>query len=145
MIGAVAMDEPDRLGWQAGVRAMTLDPQGTHLAEAWRQVGTIDADPAFAPDAVLRHREVVDKLRAGTRWHEAYLAVFGTDMMSVLGRVTAPSLLLCGSSDILHPYVPATRRALPQAHYVPLAGGGYVLDQNPRAVLDPYIAFLSTI
>ncbi|MGU3583681.1 alpha/beta fold hydrolase [Rhodococcus sp. C26F] len=145
MVGAVAMSPEDRARWHAGVTAMTPAADGAHLLTAWEQVGTIDADLAFAPDVALRHREVVDKLRAGVRWHEAYLAVFSTDVGALLEAVAAPALLLCGTSDVLHPYVPETRRAIPHARYVPLEGGGYILDQDPATVLEHYIEFLTDV
>ncbi len=145
MVGAVAMSPADRARWHAGVTAMTPAADGAHLLTAWEQVGTIDADLAFAPDVALRHREAVDKLRAGVRWHEAYLAVFSTDVGALLEAVAAPALLLCGTSDVLHPYVPETRRAIPHARYVPLEGGGYILDQDPATVLEHYIEFLTDV
>ncbi|UZF46650.1 alpha/beta fold hydrolase [Rhodococcus rhodochrous] len=145
MVGATAMTLQDRTRWHVGVTAMTPTMDGAHLLTAWEQVGTIDADLAYAPDLVLRHREVVDKLRAGVRWHEAYLAVFSTDVGALLEKVTAAALLLCGTSDVLYPYVPETVCAIPHARFVALEGGGYILDQDPAAILEHYIGFLTDI
>lgn len=146
MIGSVALPAGERALWSASVSGMRIDEAGSHLAIAWTQVATIDGDPnAFPPDLALRHREVVDKLHAGERWHEAYLAVFGTDVAAVLATTTAPALLLCGTADVLHEYVSTAREARPDMQYVELDSGAYVLDQEPRLVAAPYAGFLDSI
>jgi pimeloyl-ACP methyl ester carboxylesterase len=143
MIGALAMDPAERESWLRGIRGMELDDGGGHMATVWQQVNTIDGDPhAFPPNLELRHREAVDKLLAGQRWHEAYEAVFSADVAADLARVQCPVLLFCGSADVLAPYVGPTLAARPGTRYVPLDAGAYVLDQAPEQVLGPYVEFL---
>lgn len=144
MIGATVLPDAERARWEAGVVGMQLADSGAHLATAWWQVANIDGDPnAYPPSLELRHREAVDKLHAGARWHEAYLTVFRTDVRSLLAATTAPALLLCGTADVLHPYVGSTLAARDGIAYVELAAGAYVLDQDPAAVVAPFLAFLS--
>jgi pimeloyl-ACP methyl ester carboxylesterase len=144
LIGGLALSDDERAAWHSRVRGMVLAADGTHLAAAWTQVGSIDGVPlAHPPSIELQHREVVDKLGAGVRWHEAYLAVFATNLGAELARTRMPALLICGTADVLHPYVPATLAARQGIQYVEVDAGAYVLDQHPAAVVEPYARFLS--
>lgn len=144
MIGATVLPDAERARWEAGVTGMRIAESGEHLATAWTQVANIDGDPlAFPPELALRHREAVDKLHAGARWHEAYLTVFRTDVRSLLAASVAPALLLCGTADVLHPYVPDTLAARDGIASVELDAGAYVLDQDPGIVVAPLLAFLA--
>ncbi|NQX27294.1 alpha/beta hydrolase [Microbacteriaceae bacterium VKM Ac-2854] len=144
MIGATVLPDAERARWEAGVTGMQLAESGAHLATAWWQVANIDGEPnAFPPSLALRQREAVDKLHAGARWHEAYLTVFRTDVAALLAATTAPALLICGTADVLHPYVPTTLAARDGIAYVELEAGAYVLDQSPEAVVAPVLAFLA--
>jgi pimeloyl-ACP methyl ester carboxylesterase len=143
MIGAVAMSAAEAAARHGAVRGLVLDDSGRHLIEVWEAVNSIDGDPeAHPPSIELREREAVDKLTAGTRWHEAYLAVFGTDLVSPLSRVGCPILLLCGRADVLFPYVATTRDANPGMTVVELDAGAYVLDQDPGLVVAPFLDFI---
>jgi pimeloyl-ACP methyl ester carboxylesterase len=144
MIGALGIPEDERAAWHAEVTGMRPSASGAHLAEAWWQVGHIDSQPtAYSPALELQHREAVDKLRAGARWHEAYLTVFSTDVADRLTATGAPALLICGREDILFPYVSTTLSAKPGIAYVELDAGAYVLDQQPELVLEPLTEFLA--
>lgn len=146
MIGALGLTADERSAWHASVRGMRIDADGSHLAVAWHQVATIDSDPQdYPPDLDLRQREVVDKLSAGERWHEAYLAVFESDITALLADTGCPAILISGRADVLHPYVAATLAARPGISYLELDAGAYVLDQTPSLVADPYATFLSSI
>ncbi|MCL8027673.1 alpha/beta fold hydrolase [Nocardioides bruguierae] len=146
MVGALGMSTEERLAWHEAVRGMEVRPGGGHLVDAWQQVGTIDGpDTTCAPSVELQHREVVDKLRAGARWHEAYLAVFRTDLVARLAATSLPTLLLCGRHDVLAPYVDGTVSARPGIQYRELAAGGYVLDQDPDQVVRPFHTFLQVV
>lgn len=146
MIGGLVLGAEEAARWEAGVRGMTIDESGEHLAVAWHQVANIDGDPAaFPPDLALRHREAVDKLTAGTRWHEAYLSVFRSDLGSALARTGCPAILFSGTADVLHPYAGTTLAAREGIHYVELVAGAYVLDQEPTLVTAPYTRFLEEL
>ncbi|UFS57967.1 alpha/beta fold hydrolase [Subtercola endophyticus] len=146
MIGALGLLPDERERWSDSVHGMLLDEHGSHLLTAWQQVATIDGDPlAFPPSLELRQREVVDKLKAGVRWHEAYLTVFTTDVLGTLAQTSCPAVLFSGTADVLHPYVEATLQARPGIDYVELAAGAYVLDQQPALVAKPYIEFLASV
>jgi pimeloyl-ACP methyl ester carboxylesterase len=143
MVGAVAMSADEASARHGAVHGLVLDDEGSHLLEVWDAVNTIDGDPtAFPPAIELREREAVDKLTAGTRWHEAYLAVFGTDLIAPLAAVVCPILLICGWADVLFPYVATTSGANPGMTVVELDAGAYVLDQDPGLVVTPFLDFL---
>ncbi|NQX10886.1 alpha/beta hydrolase [Microbacteriaceae bacterium VKM Ac-2855] len=144
MIGATVLPDAERARWEAGVVGMQLADSGAHLSTAWWQVANIDGDPnAYPPSLALRQRETVDKLRAGSRWHEAYLTVFRTDVRALLASSTAPALLICGTADVLYPYVASTLAARDGITSVELDAGAYVLDQEPAAVVAPLLDFLA--
>ncbi|GAA4680878.1 alpha/beta fold hydrolase [Frondihabitans cladoniiphilus] len=146
MIGALVLPPAEAAERHAAVRGLVPVADGSHLLDVWEAVNTIDGDPlAYPPSLELREREAVDKLLAGTRWHEAYLAVFSADLAAPLASVGCPILLICGRADVLRPYVPTTLAANPRAKCVELASGAYVLDQDPALVVGPFAAFLDAV
>ncbi|RFA07439.1 hypothetical protein B7R21_14680 [Subtercola boreus] len=146
MIGGLVLSQDEAARWHASVHGMTVDDEGSHLGIAWQQVAAIDGDPdAYPPGLALRQREVVDKLGAGERWHEAYLAVFGADLGSQLAATGCPAVLFSGTADVLHPYAGATLAARPGIRYHELAAGAYVLDQQPQLVAGTYLDFLKQV
>jgi pimeloyl-ACP methyl ester carboxylesterase len=138
--GPVHMDDAERRRWLAErVQPMVIREDGSHLAQIWERVRS--GHPGSA--AALCHREVVDNLAAGERYHEAYQAVFTQDFPALLARVRCPILMLCGDGDVLMPYFDAARRARPDARCVALQGGGYVVDEAPEVVAAEIRAFLA--
>lgn len=139
MVGPVYMDAAERQKWiRDFVKAMVIEPDGGHLLKIWKRVRGIDPDPSFA----LCHREAVDNLRAGERYHEAYLAVFNQDFPALLAQVQCPILMLCGAQDVLMPYFKPSSDARPDAKSVTLPGGTYVVDDHPAAVATEIRTFL---
>ena len=140
MVGPVQLDAHERATWQRlAVDPMLIKPDGSHLMKIWARVTGLDPDPS----PVLCHREAVDTLQAGERWHEAYAAVFDQDFPALLAQVTCPILMLCGKDDVLWPYFEPARKARPDAKAVALPGGTYVVDDFPKEIVDEIRAFLA--
>jgi len=139
MVGPVYMDAAERQKWiRDFVKAMIIAPDGSHLMQIWKRVNGIDP----APSPSLCHREAVDNLRAGERYHEAYMAVFNQDFPALLAQVRCPILMLCGAHDVLMPYFKSSCDARPDARSVILPGGTYVVDDYPAAVAAEIRAFV---
>jgi pimeloyl-ACP methyl ester carboxylesterase len=139
MVGPVYMDATERQKWiRDYVKAMVIEPDGGHLMKIWKRVSGLDPHP----DLTLCHREAVDNLRAGERYHEAYLAVFNQDFPAFLAQVRCPILMLCGEHDVLMPYFKPSCDARPDAKSVVLPGGTYVVDDHPAALANEIRAFV---
>ena len=140
MVGPVHMDEAERHRWLSErIHPMVIEEDGRHLMQIWERVR--GGHPGST--AALCHREAVDNLRAGERYHEAYLAVFTQDFPALLARVRCPILMLCGDRDVLMPYFDAARRARPDATSVALSASGYVVDEQPEVIAGEIRAFLA--
>ena len=121
-----------------GVGPMVIQPDGSHLTAIWKRLQ--DIDPQAAPAII--HRDSVDNLSAGERYHEAVLAVFDHDLPAALARVRCPILLLCGERDILYPYLQPACDARPDAKCVTVPGGAYLVDEEPQPLAGEIQAFL---
>ncbi len=126
---------------QVGVRPLTIEPDGSHLPAVWQRVRDMGPD---APPALL-HREAIDRLRAGERYHEAVLAMFSQDTPALLAQVRCPILLLCGDRDPFLPYFTRACNARPDARQVLLQGGSLLMDESPEAVAAEIRSFLQGI
>jgi pimeloyl-ACP methyl ester carboxylesterase len=108
----------------------------------WERV--VGLDPDHPP--ALCHREAIDTLRAGQRWHEAYIAVFQQDTYTMFSKVKCPMLMLCGDNDVLYPYFKPVCDAYPKAKSVVLPGGGtYAPDNCAQHIAEEIRAFLRGI
>ena len=140
MVGPVQLDADERATWRrSAIDPMLIKSDGSHLNKIWARVTGLDPSPS----PVLCHREAVDTLRAGERWHEAYAAVFDQDFPALLAQVRCPILMLCGRDDVLFPYFEPARRARPDAKSVVMPGGTYVVDDFPREIADQIREFLA--
>ena len=140
MVGPVQLDASERATWRSSaIDPMRIAADGSHLMKIWARVTGLDPGPS----PVLCHREAVDTLRAGERWHEAYAAVFDQDFPALLEQVRCPILMLCGRDDVLFPYFEPARLARPDAKSVVLPGGTYVVDDYPQEIADEIKAFLA--
>lgn len=145
MIGGLAMGPSERARWSEGITPIPIRADGSHLMQVWDRVATIDQSPAaYPPSLPLRHRESVDNLLAGERWHEAYMAVFNQDFEAFLEQVRSPILLISGREDVLWDYFEPTARLRPDAEVVVLNAGAYLIDQTPDEVVTPVREFLRT-
>lgn len=139
LVGPAYFDANDRAHWRrAAVDPLIIKPDGSHLMKIWARVTGLDPDPS----PVLCHREAIDTLRAGERWHEAYAAVFDQDFPAFLAQVRCPILQMCSPDDVLWPYFEAAKKARPDAKAVVMPGGTYVCDDFPKEVADQIRAFL---
>ena len=139
MVGPVYMGEAERRRWKDEyVDPMVIQADGSHLMKIWKRVQALDPNPS----PVLCHREAVDNLRAGERYHDAYLAVFDLDFPAFLEQVRCPTLMLCGERDVLISYFEAACNALPTAKNALLPGGTYVVDDFPQKVAEQIREFL---
>lgn len=139
MVGPVQLDEQERRTWRRlAIDPLLIQPDGSHLQKIWKRVTGLDPNPS----SVLCHREAVDTLRAGERWHEAYAAVFDQDFPGFYAQVRCPLLIMCGPDDVLWPYFEPARRARPDAKAVVMPGGTYVCDDFPKEVADQVRAFI---
>ncbi len=144
MIGALAMGDAERQQWSAGLKPASIEPDGSHLHQAWDRVANIDKQPVvFPPNSTLRHREAIDNLLAAPRWPEAYRAVFSHDFEHALQQVQCPQLLICGDEDILFPYLNATAELMKNGQVHTLHAGAYLLEQQLNEVLPVIRDFLS--
>jgi pimeloyl-ACP methyl ester carboxylesterase len=104
---------------------LILREDGSYLMKAWERVLKLDPNHPLE----LCHREVVDTLRAGGRYHEAYIAVYTQDSHAVYHKVRCPVLLLCGDNDVLYPAFTKLRSVYPDTRSVVLEGcGTYAVD-----------------
>ena len=139
MVGPVYMDAAERQRWrQEFIDPLVIQADGSHLGKIWKRVQSLDPNPASS----LCHREAVDNLHAGERYHEAYLAVFNQDFPALLRQVACPLLLLCGGEDVLLLYFKPACEVRPDAKSLELPGGTYVVDEYPDVLASTIRTFL---
>jgi len=125
--GPVYLSEKERQHWlDTAIDPLVIKMDGSHLMKVWDRV--VGLDPDHPP--ALCHREAIDTLRAGERWHEAYIAVFHQDSYALFSKVRCPMLLLCGDRDVLYPYFQPVCDAFPTARSKVLPGGGVYAPDN---------------
>lgn len=123
------------------VRPLVISPDGSHLQVVWQRVkGGQPGQPLW-----LSHREAVDTLQAGDRFHEAYEAVFAHDFPASFSQVKCPIWLGCGADDGMFPRYELACAARPDARTAVLPGGTYVCDTHPEAVAEELRQFIRTI
>lgn len=147
MIGPVVLTAEERRQWlDTAIDPMVIKADGTQYLKIWYRVTHLDPRPDDNPPSLgVCHRECIDTLRAGERWHEAYVAVFNQDFAAYLERVKCPILMMCGPGDILWPWWGAAKKARPDARAVELPGGAYVCDDHPDVVVREFLAFQATL
>jgi len=142
MVGPAYLDEAERQRWRRDfIDPLVIQSDGSHLAKIWKRVQGLDPNPS----PTLCHREAVDNLRAGERYHEAYQAVFTQDFPALLAQVRCPILMLCGEHDVLTPYFQPACAARPDAKNFLLPGGTYVVDDYPEEVVAAIRTFLNEL
>jgi pimeloyl-ACP methyl ester carboxylesterase len=116
---------------------------GGHLAALWQQRAPYY--PADRPD--LLTRLVRDALTMGGRLEEGHRAVNGYLMEERIGRVGAPTLVVCGEDDAFsRPDVDRLVVCLPAAEVTLLRGVGVAaVDQDPDQFATVVETFLSGI
>ncbi|MFT4042350.1 MAG: alpha/beta hydrolase [Gordonia sp. (in: high G+C Gram-positive bacteria)] len=132
MFGPLALTVEQRAKHFDVISPIVYEESGHYMIDVW-QYAAAPASP-FPPNLDLHHREVVDKLYAGNRFHEAYETVFTTDIGADIARVSAPLLLLTTEDDDLYAYLDQTIACNPSMVVRVLDAGVYVFDQDPALV-----------
>jgi pimeloyl-ACP methyl ester carboxylesterase len=140
MDGPVWLSQKERQQWlDAAIDPMVIQEDGSHLMKIWDRV--VGLDPDHPKD--LCHREALDTLRAGERWHEAYVAVFEQDSYTLYEKMSCPMLLLCGENDVLLPYFEPVCKAYPDATNAILKGRGtYAVDNAAEEIAEKIKSFI---
>lgn len=133
---AVVRDRPS-------IDEVPYSDDGSHVLQMWRK--RLPYYPQDRPD--LLDRFLVDALRVGDRVEEGHLAVNAYLMEERIGRVAAPTLLLCGEHDMFSlPDVPKLQQRLVRTERVVLAGTGVAsVDHRPEAFAEAVTAFVGTL
>ncbi len=123
---------------RAKTEPIVLDEAGEYLSHVWRRLRAKDANASRE----LLHREAVLTLHAGTRYHEAYDAVWNHDFEGQLARVACRTLVMAGDDDTLAPSLAAAFAALKHGTMMRIPNGTtYVVDRAPDTVADALRAF----
>ena len=141
--GPVYLNEEERRHWlETAIDPMVIQEDGSHLMKIWDRVVGLDPDHPKE----LCHREAIDTVKAGERWHEAYIAVFKQDSYELFSKIQCPMLLLCGENDVLMPYFKPCCDAFPTAkNHVMKDGGVYAPDNCAVEIAQVVNEFLQGI
>lgn len=106
---------------------------------------------AFGPNADSRLKELAARQMAATRQsvlHGDFLACNEFDVMPRLGEISVPTLILCGTEDILTPmkYSEYLHSHIPSSRLVSFPGAGHmVMLEQPDAVAGAVAEFADSI
>lgn len=134
MFGPLAITPEQNADHFAKIHPIVYEETGQYMIPVWNYASGAPVGSPLRPDLELHHREVVDKLKAGNRFHEAYEAVFTTDIGADIAAVATPLLLLASKADSLNVYLQQTLAANPAMLHRELDAGVYVFDQDPALV-----------
>ncbi len=146
-VGPVVLTPEERRQWlEMAIDPMLIKADGTQYMKIWYRVTHLDPRPDDNPPSLeMAHRECLDTLRAGERWHEAYVAVFNQDFAAHFQQVKCPIMMMCGKGDILWPWFDAAKKARPDAKAIEVPGGAYVCDDHPNIVAKHLTEFLGSL
>jgi haloalkane dehalogenase len=115
-----------------------LESDGGHFRAVWDRIRAKDPD---AP-VELTHREAVLNLWAGTRYPEAYHAVFEHDFAGQLAALECPTLVMAGATDTIRASLEPAYRVLRRGRMLAFeVGGTYICDREPGIVADALVDF----
>jgi pimeloyl-ACP methyl ester carboxylesterase len=121
------------------IKPLVIEADGSHLMKVWERVTGLDPD--HTPK--LCHREAIDTLRAGERWHEAYVAVYNQDSYAIYEKIRCPMLFLCGTNDTLFPFFKVVCNAYPKATSAVFEDcGTYAVDNCAELIVNEILPFL---
>lgn len=126
---------------------IVLKDDGSHLAAVWEDItGRLkEAFPQPYSPKILEtiNAEVLWKLIAGTRYHEAYVALYHYDILSRLPLIEAPTLVMSGANDSLRRTLePVAERIRRKRTYVG-PGGSYLKSyEEPQALARVILDFI---
>lgn len=121
-----------KTAFKAGVAPIVLTRDGEHIQKVWQRI--LDKDPSIGLD--LAHREFVLNMTAGTRYHEAYRAVFDHEFETRLETLDCPILVVAGDNDTLNDSLEPAFEALRNGKMHRIAGNTFVCDQSPKMMAD---------
>ena len=132
----------------SNVHPIELEDDGSHFIETWRELsGRIEPFfPRPFSEEILRtlHWEVLFKLIAGERYHEAYVALGHYDIMSRLPLIEAPTLVMSGEEDSLRRTVEPVASKLKRSRTYIGPGGSYLKTyEDPEALSGVILDFLA--
>ena len=131
------------------LKPIVLKDDGSHIMEVWQDLSS-RIEPFFPrpySQEMLRtlHWEVLWKLVAGERYHEAYIALGNYDIMSRLPLIQAPTLVMAGEKDSLRRTMEAVTAKLQRARTYVGPGGSYLKTyENPEALARTIMDFLDS-
>lgn len=142
LLGAWYPTEAEREAWRRdGIEPMVVAADGSHLQATWDRLARLD--PQMDPH--LHHREVVDSLRAGERYHEAYVALSYQDFPALFDQVECPVLIIGAERDVLAHYHAGVCAAKPAARSLMLEGTGvFFVDEAAPRVAAEVASFLES-
>jgi pimeloyl-ACP methyl ester carboxylesterase len=119
-------------------------PDGAAALRA-RDLGLILARVGFGQHPSASHieatRQMILATSPATR-RDAVAALAGLDLSDRLGEIGLPTLVVCGTSDLITPVAEARRiaRRIPGSHLVEVPGGGHMLMYERSELLDATIS-----
>jgi pimeloyl-ACP methyl ester carboxylesterase len=129
-----------RKRWEErGVEPIVPTPDAEHVLRVWRGLEALSPDA----DVSLRHRELVDALKA-PRYDQAYRAVLlEYDCDARLRLVGCPTLIVAGTREPLFGSQEAAARFVPRSTLAIVQGGGtFMLDERTEQVAQLVLRFL---
>jgi pimeloyl-ACP methyl ester carboxylesterase len=140
LLGPWYAGDEERAAWRRdGIEPMAVAADGSHLQATWDRLARLDD----RIDPQLHHREVVDSLRAGERYHEAYVALSHQDFTALLARVECPLLVIGAERDVLGHYYERVCAARPDARSLMLEGAGvFAVDEAAPRIAAELVDFL---
>ncbi len=118
-------------------------PDGAAALRA-RHLGLVLARLGFGRDPAPSHIEVTRQMILETSpetRRDAVAALAGLDLSDHLGEIDRPTLIICGTSDLITPVAESRRmaRRIPGAELVEVAGGGHMLMFERTDLVDAAI------
>jgi pimeloyl-ACP methyl ester carboxylesterase len=153
----LALDFPKRvlgLGLVGSGARLRVAPQildGTSSAATFPTAVNLINEAAFSPSVNPRMKELAAQRMVEIRpsvLHGDFLACNEFDVMARLGEISVPTLILCGTDDILTPmkYSEFLRDRIPAARLVTFPGAGHmVMLEQPTEVANALAEFADSI
>jgi pimeloyl-ACP methyl ester carboxylesterase len=116
--------------FKTATQPIVIKEDGSHLSKLWQRFQLKDPNGNLS----LRHREYIDNLRAGERYHEAYFAVFNHDFETQLEKLNSPILVVAGDEDTLKDSLEPAFKALKNGEMRRLVGNTYICDHAPEVM-----------
>lgn len=153
----LALDFPKRVlglglvGSGARLRVLPQILENTASEAMFPLAVKLISDAEFSPSVNPRLKELAAQRMAEIRpsvIHGDFLACNEFDVMGRLGKISAPTLILCGTDDLLTPmkYSEFLRDHIPAARLITFPGAGHmVMLEQPKAVANALAEFADSI